>query len=174
MKNGSAKIRGRANTTVATTTNAAHWRGPVWASIGSRTLHLLYLFLPHEPGRAQGEYQQNDQEGDAFLEVGIDDAEELLEQSDDEAPDQDADGVLEPTKDRGREGLDTGHGAHVGPGEGDGCDKDAAESGQRRRDDEGQHDHALDIDAHDGGGVAVEGDGGERLAKHRTLEEDLD
>jgi len=32
-------------------TNAAHWRGPVWASMGRRTLHLLYLFFPHEPGR---------------------------------------------------------------------------------------------------------------------------
>src|SRR6266508_322587 len=174
MKNGSAKISGRANTTAATTTNAAHWRGPVWASIGSRTLYLLYLFLSHESGRAQGEDEENDQEGDPFLEIGVDDAEELLEQPDDEAADQDADGVLETAEDRGREGLDAGHGAHVGPGEGDGRDEDAAQPRQRRGDHEGEHDHALDIDAHDGGGVAVEGDGGERLAEHRALEEDLD
>src|SRR6266508_572609 len=174
MKNGSAKISGKANTTAATTTNAAHWRGPVWASIGSRTLYLLYLFLSHESGRAQGEDEENDQEGDPFLEIGVDDAEELLEQPDDEAADQDADGVLEAAEDRGREGLDAGHGAHVGPGEGDGRDEDAAQPRQRRGDHEGEHDHALDIDAHDGGGVAVEGDGGERLAEHRALEEDLD
>src|SRR6266699_3674844 len=106
MKNGSAKISGRANTTAATPTNAAHWRGPVWANMGRRTLHLLYLFFPHEPGRAQGEDEENDEEGDAFLEIGIDDAEELLEQPDDEAPDKDADGILETAEDRGGEGLD--------------------------------------------------------------------
>src|SRR4029450_7480305 len=119
-------------TTAATTTNAAHWRGPVWARMGSRTLHPLYLFVPHEPGGTQSEDEENDEEGDAFLEIRVDDAEELLEEPDDETPDEDTDGILEPAEDRGREGLDAGHGAHVGPREGDGRDEDAAESGQGR------------------------------------------
>src|SRR5206468_6253044 len=122
-------------------------------------LYLLDLFFPHEPRWTHGEDEENDEEGDAFLEIRIDDAEELLEEADDEASDEDADGILEPPEDRRREGLDAGHGAHVGPREGDGRDEDAAQSGQGRRDDEREHDHALDVDAHDGGRVSVEGDG---------------
>src|SRR5216683_1241067 len=173
MKNGSSRTSGRATTATITTEKASHCRGPVWARSGSRTLDLLDVFLAHEAGGPHREDEQDHEERDPFLQVRVDDPEELLEQADDEPADQDADRVLQAAEDRRRERLDSGHGAHVGPREGDRGNQDAAEPRERRGDHEGEHHHALDVDPHHRGRVAVVGHRHERLAEQRTLEEHL-
>src|SRR5205085_3850391 len=126
-KNGSSKTIGSSASTSAASATSAQSRSPKSAKIGNRMSDLGDLAPAHEAGGADGQDDEDEQEGDAFLEVRVDDAEQLLEQPDHQTADQDADRVLEAAEDRGRKRLDAGRRTHIGPGEGDRRDQDAAD-----------------------------------------------
>src|SRR6266849_2805597 len=173
MKNGSSRTIGSSARMSAARATTAQYFDVEWAKTGSRMSDLGDLLAAHQAGRADGKDEQDDEEGDALLEIGVDDAEKLLEQADHEAADENADRILKAAENRCGERLDAGYRAHIGPGEGDRGDEDAAEPGERRGEDEGKHHHAGHVDSHDRRRIAVEGDGDQRLAEHRTAQEDL-
>src|SRR5262245_36633998 len=106
MKNGFDRTSGSAMMIATTIDSRNQCRGSLSAKMGKRTLDLLALSLTHEAGRTRGEYEQDDEEGDAFFQVRIHDAKELLEQTDDEPSNKDADRILEPAQDRRCERFD--------------------------------------------------------------------
>src|SRR5713226_1568399 len=109
MKKGSSSTTGNSARIAAASATRAQSFGPENANAGSRMSHLGDVLAAHQAGGADGEDQQDEQEGDALLEIGVEDAEELLEQADHQAADENADGVLETAEDRRREGLDPRH-----------------------------------------------------------------
>ena len=84
MKNGSWNTSGSASTTAPRRPGSGPSpRGRVLAKTGRRTSDLLDLLAPHavRSGRT-ARISKDEQEGDAFFQVRVDDAEELLEHAD--------------------------------------------------------------------------------------------
>src|SRR5258708_30972704 len=106
MKKGSSSTTVSSARTIAANVTRAQSFGSENANPGSRMSHLGDILAAHQAGGADGEDQQDEQEGDALLEVGVDDAEELLEEADHQTADENADGVLQAAEDRRGEGLD--------------------------------------------------------------------
>src|ERR1700730_14242390 len=100
MKNGSSSTIGSSARTSAASATAAHSFGPENAKIGRRMSHLADLPAAHEAGRANGEDDEDEEERDAFLEVRVDDPEQLLEQPDHQTAHQEADRTLQAADDR--------------------------------------------------------------------------
>src|SRR5260370_35169197 len=105
MKKGSPRTTGNSARIGAAIATRAQSFGSENANPGSRMSHLGDILAAHQAGGADGEDQQDEQEGDALLEVGVDDAEELLEKADHQTADDNADGVLQAAEDRPGEGL---------------------------------------------------------------------
>src|SRR5258708_25312467 len=99
MKKGSSSTTVSSARTIAANVTRAQSFGSENANPGSRMSHLGEILAAHQAGGADGEDQQDKQEGDALLEVGADQAEQLIAAPDHQTADDTDHGDLQAHED---------------------------------------------------------------------------